>query len=254
MPIFTLAKFTIRGYFKERILLVVLIFAFILMGASYVLSPLAVGAQQKIVVDIGLAAISIFAVLLIVLLGAGSYHQEKERGILKALLVKPITRTDWVLGKYAGTLLTVALVIISMALIHMIVMKVSGAPITENFFWAVYLTVLEAGVVTAILTLFSSYSSPVLASFFTICAVVTGHLSNDLLAFAERFSGAVPKVVATAAYYLLPNLGLFNVRSEAVHSLMLPDGFIYTVTLYAVFYTLVLLLLSILIFRRQELH
>ena len=30
MPIFTLARYTVRGYLKERILLVVLLFAFLL--------------------------------------------------------------------------------------------------------------------------------------------------------------------------------------------------------------------------------
>jgi len=254
VPIFTLAKFTIRGYLKERILLVVLLFAFMLMVASYVLSPLAVGAQQKVVVDIGLAALSIFAILLIVLLGAGSFHKEKEQGILKALLVKPITRADWIIGKYAGTVLTVAMVVVLMAALVMLVMLISGAPIGENFFWAVYLAILEAMVVTAVLTLFSSYSSPVLASFFTICAVVAGHFSRDLFDFAERFSGPALKVVATGAFYVIPNLGLFNIRSEAVYGLSLPDGFIYTVSIYALFYTATTLMLAVLLFRNKELN
>ena len=159
-----------------------MVFALILMGSSYVLAPLAVGAQQKIVIDIGLAAISIFSVILIVLLGAGSFHQEKERGILKAILVKPITRADFILGKYSGTVLTAAMVIVLMAAVHMVVMLVSGAPVTENFFWAVYLTVAEAALVTAVLTFFAAFTSPILGSFFTISVVVAGHLSKDLLA------------------------------------------------------------------------
>lgn len=252
MPFFTLAKYTVRAYFKERILLVVLLFALVLMIASYVLSPLAVGAQQKIVVDIGLAAISIFGVVLIVLLGAGSFHQEKERGILNALLAKPITRTDFILGKFAGTVLTVAAVLLVMTGVYLLVMKVSGSPITENVLWALYLAILEVAVVSSVLTFFASFTSPMLSSFFTICSVVAGHLSTDLLEFAQRFGGAVTRAVATGAYYLLPNLGLLNVRSEAVHNLALPDGFIYSVTIYALFYTGVALVMSTLIFRRRE--
>ena len=49
VPILTIARYTFKGYIKERVLLVVLIFAFILMTSSYVLAPLAVGAQKKIV-------------------------------------------------------------------------------------------------------------------------------------------------------------------------------------------------------------
>lgn len=253
MPILTLARYTIRGYLKERVLLVVLFFAVLLMLTTYVLSPLAVGARQKIVVDIGLASISVMGVLLIVLLGAGSFHQEKERGILKSLLVKPITRTDFVLGKYFGTVITVATVVILMALVHAGMMAMSGAPFTANIAMAVYLAVLETMVVTAVLTLFASFTSPVLASFFTLASVAAGHLSKDLLVFAERAQGAA-RHVAVGAYYALPNLGLFNVRSEAVHNLPLPDGFMYSVTVYALFYTSLLLVLSTLMFRAREVH
>jgi ABC-type transport system involved in multi-copper enzyme maturation permease subunit len=251
-PILTLARSTIRNYLQERILLVVVVFAALLMGSSYVLSPLAVGAQQKIVVDIGLAAVSIFAVVLIVLLGAGSFHMEKERGILRGLLAKPISRVEFVLGKYLGTVATVSAVIVLMTGVHMLVVKASGGQFTGTMVVAVYLSLLEGALVTALLTLFAAFSSPVLGSFFTIACVVAGHFSNDLLAFAQRFSGAVPRAVATGAYYLLPNLELLNARSEAVHGLALPPGFVATATFYAVAYTAVLLYAASLIFRARE--
>jgi len=254
MPIFTLAKYTIKGHIKERILLVVLIFAFILMAASYLLSPLAVGAQRKIVVDIGLAAIPLFGVLLIVLLGAGTFYQEKEHGILNGLLVKPITRADFVLGKWVGTVLTVVTVMLMMSIVYFFVMWISGVAFSANIFWAICFSMLEIGLVAAILSFFSSFTSPVLASFFTICMTAAGHLSKDLLEFADRFTGAAPKFFAHVAYYLLPNLGLFNVREEAVHGLTLPDGFVAAVTIYGVLYTLVLLFLSAFIFRLKEIQ
>jgi hypothetical protein len=92
----------------------------------------------------------------------------------------------------------------------------------------------------------------VLGSFFTVACVVAGHFSNDLLAFAERFDGTVPRLVATGAYYLLPNLELLNARTEAVHHLPLPEGFVLAVTLYAVAYTAVTLYLATLVFRARE--
>lgn len=254
MPILTLAKYTVRGYLKERILLVVAMFAFLLMAASYVLSPLAVGAQQKIVIDIGLGSIPIFGVLMIVLLGAGSFHQEKEQGILKTLLVRPITRADYILGKYAGTVATVVMVMALMAGVYLGFMALSGASFTANIFRALYLSLLEAAVVTAVLTLFASFSSPVLSSFFTICVAVAGSLSKDLFEFADHFGSPAFKVASKVAFYALPNLGLFNIRSEAVHNLPIPNGFLGSVTIYGVFYTLVLLFVSALLFKRREIN
>lgn len=252
MPILTLARHTVRSYLQERVLLVVMVFGVLLMGASYVLSPLAVGAQQKIVVDIGLAAVSIFAVVLVVLLGAGSFHMEKERGILRSLLAKPISRVDFVLGKYAGTVFTVGIVVALMAALHVLVVLLSGGRVTVTMLYAFYLTILEGAVVTAVLTFFSSFSSPVLGSFFTVACVAAGHFSPALLAFAHRFTDAVPRAVATGAYYVLPNLELLNIRSEAVYNLPLPAGFVGTVTIYALIYTAALLYLATLIFRARE--
>jgi Cu-processing system permease protein len=254
MRVFALASFTLKSYLQEKVLLVVMFFTALLMISSYVLSPLAVGAQQKIVIDIGLAAISIFAVALIVLLGASSFHIEKERGILRALLAKPISRVEFVLGKYAGTVAMVSTVVILMAGVHLLVVVLSGAKVTSNMLDAVYLTLLEGAVVTALLTFFASFTSPVLGSFFTISTVVAGHFSSDLLVFAERMGKTLPKVVATGAYFVLPNLELLNIRSEAVHDIALPNGFVTSVSLYALIYAAVVVYLATLVFRAKEVN
>ncbi|HKW12888.1 MAG TPA: ABC transporter permease [Candidatus Krumholzibacteria bacterium] len=250
--IYTLARHTLRTYLQEKILLVVLVFGGLLMLSSYVLSPLAVGAQQKIVVDVGLASVSIFTVLLIVLLGAGSFHLEKERGILRSLLAKPISRVDFILGKYLGTFAVACIVIVLMAVLHMLVLILCGAPITHQMLWAEYVTILEAALVTALLTLFACFTSPVLGSFFTVACVVCGHFSADLLQFAGRFSTGATHALVTAFYYALPNLGLLSLRSEAVHNLDIPPGMLVAVTSYTLAYTGVLLYASTLVFRARE--
>jgi ABC-type transport system involved in multi-copper enzyme maturation permease subunit len=250
--IYTLARLTLRTYLQEKILLVVLVFGGLLMVCSYVLSPLAVGAQQKIVVDIGLAAVSIFAVVLVVLLGAGSFHLEKERGILRSLLAKPISRVDFILGKYLGTFAIACIVIALMAALHMVVVALSGAKITSTMIWAVYMTMLEAGLVTAVLTLFACFTSPVLGSFFTIACVVCGHFSSDLLEFAGRFGGKATHALVAGIYYALPNFGRLSLRSEAVHSLAIPPGMLLAVTFYTLAYVSALLYVATVIFRARE--
>ncbi len=252
VPAITIAKYTIKGYIKERILLVVLVFAFLLMISSYVLAPLAVGAQKKIIIDVGLASVSIFGVLLVVLMGASSYSRERDKGILPGILAKPVSRVDFVLGKFLGTWTTVAVVMLCMAAVFGMVMLMSRTSFNTMILASVYLSVLEVALVTAVLSFFSSFTSPLLSSLFTLCVLIAGHLSTDLLEFARHFGGLGLKIVASAGYYLLPNLSLFNIRAEAVHDLPLMDGFIGTVTIYGVFYTLVLLFLSSLIFRRKD--
>lgn len=251
-PVLTIARYTLKGYIKERVLLVVLVFGFLLMVSSYVLAPLAVGAQRKIIVDIGLASISVFGILLVVLIAAGSYARERDRGILPNILSKPVGRVDFILGKFLGTWVTVLLVMACMTFLYFVVMLVSRTSFNGVIFVAVFLSALEVAVVTAVMTLFSTFTSPLLSALFTLCVVVSGHLSADLLEFAERFGGAGFNAVSSVAYYVLPNLSLFNVRSEAVHGLPLMDQYVFAVTVYGIFYTLISLLASALIFRRRD--
>jgi hypothetical protein len=232
-PIFTIARFTMLGYVKERVLLVVIIFAFILMISSYVLAPLAVGAQKKIIIDIGLASISIFGVLMVILLGASSYSREKEKGILPNILAKPISRVDFVVGKYLGTVLTIWMVMLVMAMVYLLVALLSRSDLHPTIFLAMYLSAVEVALVTAVMTFFSSFTTPLLSSFFTLCVFISGHLSKDLLAFAEHFGQGLFRTISSVGYYVLPNLSLFNIRPEAVHNLSLADRYGSSVTMYA---------------------
>jgi len=250
--IFTIAVHTVRGYFKERILLVVLIFVFVLMLASYVLAPMAVGAQHKIIVDIGLAAISIFGVLLVVLLGAGAQSREKDSGILSAMLVKPVSRVDFILGKYFGTTITVWVVTFAMAALFLLVMAISRSAFNGTMFIAMYMSILEVALLSAVMTFFSTFTSPLLSAFFSSCVLVSGHLSKDLLNFADQFGGGVFKGVVAVGYYVLPNLSMYNLRQEAVHDLPLMSHYTFSVTVYTAFYAAMLLLFSSLIFRRKD--
>jgi len=251
-PALTIARYTLLGYLKERVLLVVIIFAFILMVSSYVLAPLAVGAQQKIIIDIGLAAISLLGILLVILLGASSYSREKERGILPSILAKPISRTDFVLGKYMGTVLTIWMVMAVMAGVYLAVALLSHSNLNGTIFAAMYLSVVEVAVLTAVMTFFSSFTTPLLSSLFTLCVFVSGHLSKDLLSFAEQFGHAFFRVISRAAFYVLPNLSLFNIRAEAVHNLPLLERYSSSVSMYAAFYILFFLFVSCVIFHRKD--
>lgn len=252
MPVLTIASFTVKGYIKERVLLVVLIFGFILMVSSYVLSPLAVGAQKKIIVDIGLGSISMLGILLVVLLGASSYSREKQGGILAALLAKPISRVDFVVGKYLGTTVTIAIVMLVMAVMFFAVMLLSQTPFNRVVFIAVYLAIVETAIVTSFMTFFSSFTSPMLSAFATLCVFISGHLSKDLLALVEHVGGRVFHGMIATAYYILPNLSFFNVRAEAVHGLTIPAGLTYSATIYGTFYCCFLILVSSLIFRARD--
>ncbi len=95
-----------RESVRDKVLYNLVAFAVLLMSASYLLGQLTAGQDVKIIKDLGLAAISVFGLLIAVFIGIGLVWKEVERRSIYGVLSKPIRRHEFVLGKYAGLLLT----------------------------------------------------------------------------------------------------------------------------------------------------
>lgn len=98
---------TFREAVRDRVLYGVLGVATSLLLFSLVLAELSLDQQRRIVLDLGLASISLFSVLAAVFLGSSLLYKEIERKTLYVILPKPIRRYEFLLGKYFGIALTV---------------------------------------------------------------------------------------------------------------------------------------------------
>src|SRR5215510_6087789 len=91
---------------RDKVLYNLVAFAVLLMSVSYLIGQLTAGQDVKIIKDLGLAAISVFGLLIAVFIGIGLVWKEVERKSIYSVLSKPITRSQFVLGKFAGLALT----------------------------------------------------------------------------------------------------------------------------------------------------
>jgi Cu-processing system permease protein len=243
---------TFRESVREKILVIALLFGVILMASSVFLSPLAVGAKQKIVMDVGLAAISIIGVLTAVFLGSTLVHKEVERRAIFLVLTRPVSRPAYLVGKLFGIVLAVTLVFAVMTAVMLATIALGKGPLRPAVFASVYLSLLETTVICSIVMLFSTFTTPMLTSFFALCIFAAGSLSNDLRVFAAKFGGAGTRLVTDFFYYLLPNFKVFNLRHEAVHGLPFRTSDVALATGYAAVYCTVVFYFACLIFRRRE--
>ena len=248
----SIALNTYRESIRERLLVIALVFGAILMASSYVLSPLAVGARNKILLDVGLAAISLLGVLTAVMVGGTLLHKEIDRRAVYMVLSRPVSRLEYLLGKFSGILLAISSVVAAMACVMVLTLLLGRVALRPVVFAALYLSLLEVAVICSVVVLFSTFTTPVLTSFFTICIFVAGSLSGDLRAFAERFGGAAVKRLMEVLFVALPNMKVFDLRHEAVHDLAYAWSDLGMATLYAVVYSGAALYIAYLIFRRRE--
>ena len=95
-----------RESVRDRVLYNLAGFALLVIGASYLIGQLTAGQDVKIIKDLGLAATSVFGLFIAIFIGIGLVSKEVERRSIYALLAKPISRTQFIIGKYFGLVLT----------------------------------------------------------------------------------------------------------------------------------------------------
>jgi ABC-type transport system involved in multi-copper enzyme maturation permease subunit len=243
---------TFRETVRDRLFYLVGFFGLALVGATVVLSPLTVGAQAKIVADVGLAAMALLGLLVVLLVGANMVRKEMDRRTITTVLTKPVGRGEYLLGKYLGLAGTLTCMVALMGVIYAGALALTPATPSWAHLGAVYLTLLELLVLVAAAVLFSTVSGPALAAVFAATLFGIGHLSGSLLEFGT-LQGGMLQTVATVAYRLLPDLEVFNVRAAVVHGEPVALAHVGLATVYAVGWIAVFLILSRAVFARKEL-
>jgi ABC-type transport system involved in multi-copper enzyme maturation permease subunit len=258
-----------RAVFKEsvrdRVPYSMVIFAVLLMVASYLISQLTAGQDLKIIKDLGLAALSIFGVLIAVFIGIGLVAKEVERRSIFALLSKPVTRGQFILGKYLGLVTTLVVNLAVMTVAFYAVLFYMEAVSTEmakagwpapamdpRLLIAIVLIVAELMLVTALAMFFSTFSSPLLSALLTFGVWVAGHFNSDFRNFQAVLDTPAATWLGRAVYYVLPHLAPFDVKAEVVYGQPIPWSHVAFTLLYAGVYITILLVAALAIFRRRD--
>jgi ABC-type transport system involved in multi-copper enzyme maturation permease subunit len=254
-----------RESVRDKVLYNLVFFAMLLMAASYLIGQLTAGQDVKIIKDLGLSATSLFGLFIAVFIGIGLVSKEVERRSIYSLLAKPITRGQLVLGKYCGLTLTlgVNIGVMALALYTVLAYMTWGLPPEARLVWetapldpalmkAVLLIFFELMLVTALALFFSTFSSPMLSAALTFGLYIVGHFSGDLRNFQLVVDSPAAARFARGLYWVLPNLAQFDVKSDVVHGVHVPLGYMAMTGAYAAVYVAMLLAISMLVFSRRD--
>lgn len=243
---------TFRETMRDKILYNLVFFAILLIGASVLLGTLTIGEQARFINDLGLAAINLVAVIIAIFVGIGLVTKEIERRTIYTILARPLTRVQFILGKYLGLGFIVAVNIVIMAAMFLSTIWMSGHPIHGSLFQAFALILVEALLVMAIAMFFSTFSSATLSATMTIGLYVIGHLTSDLRSMAEKSKIQINEAVLTALYYVCPNLEVLNIKGQAAAGVPVSVEYQALATVYGLLYASLLLVGACIVFQRRD--
>jgi len=250
--ILAVAGNTFRETLRDKILYNLVLFALLLIGASVLLATLTIGEQARIVKDIGLASINVVGVIIAIFVGIGLVAKEIERRTIYTILARPITRSQFLIGKYLGLAVVIAMNMGLMFGMFLATVWLSSASISESLFQSIQLMVVESLLIVAVAIFFSTFTSSILSATMTLGVYVIGHLTTDMKAIAEKSQNPLTEWIMTAIYYVCPNLEWLNIKGQAASGAAVSMTYQMLATSYGLLYSGILLAAACLLFRRRD--
>lgn len=254
--IWAVASNTFREAVRDRVLYNLVFFALLMMSAALLVGQISIGIEQSVIVSLGLTAISVIGIFIAVFIGVGLVSKEMDKRTLYALLAKPVERWQFLLGKFAGLVMTLAVNTGAMALgLYAVLWTVKHPLVSRDWYLlvAVYLILLKLALIVALAMLFSCFTTPFLAILFTAGLYVTGVFAEELRTMqAVDLNPAAMKLLIGISY-LLPNFENFNVMGAVAHGRAVPGALVLQDTGYAILYAAVVLAGAAMVFSRRNL-
>ena len=258
----TIARATMKEAIRQPVFILLTVVGVMVNAVNYIVPFFAFDQETKMFLDCGLATILICTLLLAVWTASMSVAEEIEGKTAMTLLSKPITRRQFIVGKYVGILQAVLLmtVIVGTAFFALTYCKVSydgkeagkdllsfcewtkmggiSVPMPNPDRWRVSVQII-----------------PGLALIFLEAAVLTsvsGHLTPVLV--MTKLKGQVfVKFVAQLLATLLPALDNCNMQAAISTEKIIPRAYIGQTALYCGFYVMAMILFAFILFEDRDL-
>ena len=248
-----LALNVIKDTARRKLFYVVFLFGVAVVAVSPLLPAFELGIRPQFLKDISLSLTSLFGVVLAVVLSVNQVPGEIERRTIYNILSKPVSRLEYLLGKYLGILADLAIILVIMGLEILVLVSTRAHAASPVIFQGVFTVFLECAIIAAFCLFLSTFATASVNVFTTILFYLLCHVKTDFLhkTLVEGTNGFL-KVLAWPAYYLLPNLENYNISQQVGYGKGVPAGYLLRVSGYAVLFVVIFLVLGYLVFRRKD--
>lgn len=266
--IYRVAQATFHEAWRRKFLNTILVFALLIIGSSWVFAYLQPGAELKMIIDVSLGSIKFFGLLIAVFGGCRLIPDEIEKRTIHTILTKPVSRAQFLFGKFLGG---VAIIFANVALMGLafFLVYIFKAPqframtgegalsmefMTGNIIKAVILAFFELTVVMGIAVAASTVFSWIVAAILTFFVYFVGQMAEffNQLANPERDIPAVAKAVLATIYRLLPHFEIFDIREAIMKDQFMPWDVMGKIIAQGLTYTVIVMLIGYLFFNERE--
>jgi ABC-type transport system involved in multi-copper enzyme maturation permease subunit len=171
---------------------------------------------------------------------------------LYTVLSRPLPRWQFVVGKFCGLALGLLVGQVAMLAMGLAYLFITGAEVHHWLLFAGILTMVEVLVMAAVSLALTALTSPLLAAVLGLAIYALGHAVASLPDLINNLKGW-QAVIACSLASLVPNLGMFTYRDQAIYRLPLSMNGLGISLLYGLLWMLLLVTITVAVFRRKQL-
>ena len=245
-----IVRYTFVEIFRNKVYYVLLLFAGVLILSTLLLGSLGGEQRNRMIIDMGLGSIEIFALAIAVFAAITLISDEMSSRTLYLVLTRPVARYQFIVGRFFGLIAIISVAYVLMAFSHAALCRIVHVPLDAHYVLSLYFSWEKIVMITAVAMFFSLFATSTMsAATFTFFFWILGHFSSELQFLAKKASQPVTTFICSVFYYIAPNFELLNVRDLPSSSGM---TWLWPAAGYGFFYTASALLLTILLFRKRE--
>ncbi len=249
----TIATNVFREVIRDRVLYLIGFYALALVLAGRLLPEIAANTEKKILLDLSLATMSVLGLVIAVFVGTGLVNKEIEKRTVFVLIAKPVSRTEFIIGKHWGLSAVLAVLVGAMTAIALLILSFYQVPFSlQDVLISSSFLFLQLSLITAVAIGFGVFTSSLLAILFTFAVYFMGQLSRDLVTLGKLAKNPSIESITQGLYLVLPDLARLDLKNQAAYHLIPSSDVLIGNALYALVYTVLVLTIASLIFSTRE--
>jgi len=251
-----ISRVTFFEIIRDKVLYNIVFFALMILGMGFLAAQMTYAHPERIIVDFGIAALSISCAVIAALTGSSLLNREFERRTAYVALSHPISRGQFLLGKYAGLAWVLAVNWLLLVSAFLFILNFTA----DNFYeiltpilgWALVFALLQGLVLASITLFFSTFCTSSLTFMFTVGIYLIGNNISEIRLLAAHSKAPALNTALNSLSSILPNLEHFNLGSSVTYGLPPSPGLISAGLFYGCIVSVIFLFLAGLLIRTKE--
>ena len=267
-----IARLTAKEAMRQPVFFILVGVSALLILGAFFLPLFVIGGEDRMMIkDMSLATITLCGLLVAILSSSNVVAKEIEKKTTFTVLSKPITRPQFVLGKFFGVALVILVAVAVLGIVFYLRLYFyyrhswthawtpQSAAMYKGYwnkdivclFQGLVLSYLQVSILTAIAVAISTRLPMAVNASFCLALFVLGHMMQGLISLSQK-RGAVASFLIRITALIVPNLGNTNITSSISLGEKVPWAYISLAVAYSLLYIALGLVIAVALFQERE--